>query len=344
MIEHRQRRLVQTTRLILSPLFIDDKSTKSIDAETSKLPYELQFWLLLVFGVLSLLCSLMIIREYLCNKNKRRALHNHAILLIIIINVILIATDFSWMLDSLRRPGQILSATSTFCLFWLFFDYALYTGQTVILAWASIERHILIFRSSIMKNRSKQILYHYLPLSLLIIYVVIFYVVVIVFPPCENQFDYTIVECNSNPCYLRVASLVLWDTIVNSIIPTLIIVVFSISLLCRILIHRRRLHRSIQWRKHRQMSLELLTFSAVYTFLNLPFTVMTIVDSMSPSGITLDFLAQLYFFFLTYGVSLSMPFVVFLRYFSHRGHRRRPFLLCFGRHRRIQPSTVATIE
>lgn len=297
-------------------------STKTGEFVELNISYSLQFWLLLVFTIPSFLCSLLIIYRYLFNHTKRNGLHNHSILLIIIINVLLIITDVSWMLDNLHHSGRVLSRTPEFCLIWWLFDDSLYNLQTVILAWASIERHILIFHSKYVITKRDRILYHYLPPMILMIYLFSFHISVLIFPPCKNHFDFDSVECGSNPCYLNIYALSLWDIFVNNVIPTLIIAIFNIALLYRVILQKKRLRQPIQWKKHRRMSMQLLSISAVYLFLNLPMIVMLLVQLIQDIETKIGFGTQLYIFILTYSVTLSLPFVVCFNRLSIDKHRR----------------------
>lgn len=276
------------------------------------LSYTLRFWLLLVFAVPSLLCSLFICSYYLFDRKRRRAVQNHAIFIIILCNVILILTDLCWILHSLHNSGLVLSATATFCTIWWFLDYCLYGIQTVMLAWASIERHILVFHGHLLSTTRKRVIYHYSPLIVLLLYALLFYSVVVFLPPCANEFDFSSVECGVNPCFLQVRLLRLWESVMHSVVPSLIIAIFSLALLYRTIRHRTRLRQPIQWRKHRRMSVQMLSLSSVYLFMNLPLTVFTLLRVISPTKPQFGFAFQLYQFLLEYSVTLSLPFVVLL--------------------------------
>jgi hypothetical protein len=151
------------------------------------------------------------------------------------------------------------------------------------------------------------------------IYLFSFHTSVLVFPPCENKFNFNETECGSDPCYLNLSFLAIWDTVINSVFPTFIIAIFNIALLYRVIIQKKRLRQPIQWRKHRRMSIQLLSISAVYLFLNLPLTVVILVQLTQ--NLTPDIGTQLYIFFLTYSVTLSLPFVVCFNYLSIDRHR-----------------------
>jgi len=321
-------------------------TSKNAELPILNISNKFQFWSLLIVGIPSLICSLFILYQYLSNPVRRRALHNHTILIIIMANLILILTDFSWMLDSFRRPGHILSATPAFCMIWWFFDFTLYNTQTVILAWTSIERHILIFHSHLISTRKKKYYYHYLPPIILIVYLICFYIGVIFFPPCTNEFEFTSVECGSNPCYLNKIFLALWDSILHSVLPTFIIAIFSLALIYRVIAHKKRIRQPIRWRKHRRMTIQLVSLSAVYLFLNFPLTIIMLIQIFQETGPQLGFGTQFYIFFLTYSVTLSLPFVVYLSYLSNDKHSNQRIspTITISQNQRMYTREVATIE
>jgi hypothetical protein len=225
------------------------------------------------------------------------------------------------MLDNLRQSGRVLFPTPTFCMIWWLIDDISYNIQTVILAWASIERHILIFHSKYVTTKKQKILYHYFPPSILIIYLFSFHTGVLIFPPCVNKFNFTKIECGSNPCYLSIGFLAIWDIIINNVFPTLIIAIFNSALIYRIIIQKKRLRQPIQWRKHRRMSMQLISLSAVYLCINLPMIVVKLIQLILHKEPQMGFGSQLYIFILTYSVTLSLPFVVCLNRLSIDKHR-----------------------
>jgi hypothetical protein len=60
-------------------------------------------------------------------------------------------TDYPWLLYHYHHVGM-WERSFTFCQIWGFIDWGLYITQTVIFAWATTERHILIFHD---KTRKK---------------------------------------------------------------------------------------------------------------------------------------------------------------------------------------------
>ena len=307
------------------------KTIKTGELDITAVSHRLQFWLLLSFTVPSLICSLIIIYRYLSTRTIRHAFHHHSILLIIFTNVLIILTDVSWMMDNHRRLGQVWSSTSTFCLIWWLLDDGLYSIQTGIIAWASIERHIIIFHSGYFATSRQRLIYHYLPPILIIIYLFGFYFVVLLLIPCQNIYFFDEIECGSSPCYLEINILSIWDTIVNSFIPTLLIAIFNITLFYRIIAQKQRLRQPIQWKKHRRMSIQLLSLSGVYLFLNLPLTIIYFLEAINKFDSSVGYTEQLLIFLMTYGVTLSLPFVVFLN------------RLTLDRHRNLRVSPIVTV-
>ena len=288
-------------------------SIRLVDVRTliiSETTYAIQFWFLLTFAVLSLLCAVFVVYQYLSSRRMRHALQNHTILSLVLTNIILICTDIVWMLDGLRHSGRVSIATPNFCLAWWLIDFGLYSMQTVILAWASVERHILIFHSKHLRTKRQKLFYHYLPPMILIVYLVGFYLGAIVIPPCNNEFHFNEIECGLEPCYENLLFLGLWDKIVHNFLPTLIIACVNVALIYRIIAQKQRLRQPIQWRKHRRMSMQLLPISAIYLFLNLPIVIVYLDQAIRDDYSELAQGIQLYIFFSTYTLTLSLPFIV----------------------------------
>jgi hypothetical protein len=213
------------------------------------------------------------------------------------------------------------------------FDYGFYNACTVVLAWASFERHILIFHSHLIAVKRRRILIHYLPLIGILIYLIIFYTYAIFFPPCQNEYDYTSPACGAYPCYLGVQSLGMWDTIAHGIAPTFLVAIFNVALFVKILQQKRR-HRH-SWRRCRKMAFQLFSVSALFLSLNLPVMIIFLVQlSGYPEwGVQ----AQLYLYYFSGLIQYLLPFVC-LPYISSIWPRMKTF---FTRHnRRVVPMVI----
>jgi hypothetical protein len=197
-----------------------------------------------------------------------------------------------------------------FCTIWGFLDWPMYLIQTIIFAWTTIERHILIFHDKWISTKWKRFFLHYLPLIILLLYCLIFYIIVYFFPFCENiyfNFDMICIY----PCFTDNYQLYMWETIAHQLFPILIIVLFTMALLLRILYQKYRMHRPIQWRKHRKMTIQVLSISLLYLIFSFPFVLVTL---MYLCGLLYsvygDFLPYASFF--SYFIILFFPFVCVL--------------------------------
>ena len=265
-----------------------------------------KFWLYLIFLVPSLLCSLFVLYHLLFTRTLRNAPNNHVIIVLLIIGLASQVTVYPWMLYYFRSDG-VWDRTLIFCTVWSFMDWGLYVTQTILFAWATLERHILIFHDSWTSTKVKRCLIHYLPLALLLLYCLTFYVVIDFFPACENfylDFDMVCVYLCSYGTY----ELYMWQTIVHQILPTFAIVLFSLTLLGRVLWRKYRMHQPIQWRKHRKMAVQLLSISLLYLVFSFPFILVTLMYlcglSYSAYGTFIP-----YADFCSYFIILLLPFV-----------------------------------
>ncbi|CAF1178132.1 unnamed protein product [Adineta ricciae] len=100
----------------------------------------------------------------------------------------------------------------------------------------------------------------------------------------------------------------MWDFIVDQLLPILIIVIFSIALFIRVLKQKQRMCRTIHWRKHRKMTIQLLSISFVYLIILLPYAIVYIIRL---SGLKNAFSNEFYAYtvFFSYFILLLFPFV-----------------------------------
>ena len=267
----------------------------------------LRFWLLLVFDVPAITSSFFVLYCLLSNPASRQALHNHTVIVLIVLALIFQLIDVSWYLDFTRR-GIAFSQQPAVCLVWWFVDLGVYSTAAIILAWMSIERHILVFHDRLLSTRAKRLAFHYLPLALLLIYATIYYTLVIFNPPCDNTFVYTIPVCGASPCHLFDPILGMWEMGIHGCLMTLVIASFNIGLLIRVVVKKRRSSQTFQWRKYRKMIVQLLSVSILYLTFSLPIMIMWVARLCGlPVNVGVE--EQLVTFFLTYWVMLLLPIV-----------------------------------
>ena len=266
-----------------------------------------QTWLFVIPLVPSILCSIFVLYHLLAQRALRNAINNHVVILMLSFGLLLEVTDIVWYIDY-YRTGTVLSSTPAFCRCWAFIDAACYITVTMLMAWASIERHILIFHQTLVATKMQRWLLHYLPLIILSVYPGVFYAVMFFIVPCDVPIDYTLVACNVYTCIYSNLVISLWDNIVHYLLPIFLIVVFSVALLVRVLYHRCRVHGRIEWRNYWKMAVQLLSISAIYFVFLLPSVIFNSAYTYGLNwDITVDFINVTLFF--NYYTILLAPFV-----------------------------------
>ncbi|CAF1530286.1 unnamed protein product [Adineta steineri] len=275
--------------------------------EEISLPRQVRFWLFLILVIPSIYCSCVLLFQLFVNKKFRSQLSNHIIICLLILGLIIELIDISFHLSFLQL-GSVWPSTPTLCTVWWFVDTGIYNGCVIIMAWGSIHRYLLIFHDRLFLTAKKRFLHHMIPLFILILYIFIFYTVVIIFPPCSNTYNYNLPVCGEFPCYLDIPLLGIWDTVINSIVPTTIITIFSMIVLVRVYIKKRRLNRANRWRRQRKMTIQLFSICILYLAANVP---LNLVIFSHICGLPYHFGAdvQVYANYLCYFVTLLFPFV-----------------------------------
>jgi hypothetical protein len=289
-----------------------DNSDSSLATQEISLPRSIRFWIMLLFNTPSTICSLLLIVHIIFNRTQRNALHSHTILLILLFGLPVQLLDINFYLVFFHY-GSVQPPKPIICLLWYLTDYGFYVGCTMLLAWLAIERHILIFHDRWVSNRRGRFLYHYLPLIIILAYVITYYTIVIFFLPCENTYYFSTPVCGAIPCYQHYGFLSLWGFIMNASLPVFIESIVSTALILRVQWQRRRLRQSNQWRKQRRMIIQLFLVSGLNICLNLPLYVLSLVQFCGRSSKSI-IEAELYFFFLAYFVNFLFPFASLCQY------------------------------
>ncbi|CAF1447713.1 unnamed protein product [Adineta ricciae] len=305
---------------------------------SSFIPINVKFWTYLIFLVPSIFCSLFVLYHLLFDRTLRRSLNNHVIILLLFTVLFCELSNYPWMLYYYTHTDT-WQRSFVFCSIWGFFDWAIYILQLILFAWASIERHILIFHDKWVSTDRKRFYVHYLPVIVILIYWLIFYSVVYFFPPCHNVQDDDSMVCITT-CVFDNFSFRAFETFFNNIIPSLIIVFASAALLFRVLRQRYRVRQQIQWRKHRKMTVQLLWISALYLLITAPLAIIIFLGLYGLSanvGTAFGSLA----IYASYYIVLLFPFVsllslpelyIKLKKMLHLQGRRE-----FGRNNQVTP-------
>jgi hypothetical protein len=216
-------------------------------------------------------------------------------------------TNIPWLIYRLRYNKPLIE-TSTFYLFAFFCDYGISTSQILLFSWATIERHILIFHDRWISTKRKRFFVHYLPIITILFYCLVYFVLITFAPFCKDSFALFIAINVLTPCVFNNIVLGTWDILVHQVIPTLIIVIFSIALLIRVIWQKRGMNQQIQWRKHRKMTIQLLSISVLYLVCGSPFIIIAFAGHYGLSASVTTIPLQYAIVFRTY-IILIFPFV-----------------------------------
>jgi hypothetical protein len=211
------------------------------------IPPTVRFWTYLIFDILSVACSLFVLNYLLFDRTLHRAFSNHVIIVLLSIGFL----------------NELISV-----------PWILYLTQVILVAWATLERHILIFHQKWVSTRNKRFFFHYLPIIAILIYCLIYYSIIIVGPFCKNSFVYYLAGGLIIPCVYSNRALALWELVAHQAIPTLIIIIFSIALIGRIVRKKQKVDQPIRWRDYRNMTIQLSSISVLYLIFNIPWTII----------------------------------------------------------------------
>ncbi|CAF0757151.1 unnamed protein product [Adineta ricciae] len=231
-----------------------------------------------------------------------------------------------------------MSFSYEFCKTWAVVGPSMYITAFTLMAWASIERHILIFHPSFMSTKVKRFLFHYVPLVVCILWPAVFYFVTQLIMPCDVILSSTRRYCGLYSCvtYPPWGSYV--DSIGNYIAPAFITVVFSLGLFVRVLCYRHHAIGWIKWRKYKKLAFQLLPLSVLYLVLQFP---AMILYAAYTAGLSYYVAAEYYSdsLYMTFWIVLLIPFACALS-LPDLGTRCKRMVFFWRPERTIVPHTV----
>ncbi|CAF1406972.1 unnamed protein product [Adineta ricciae] len=259
----------------------------------------------------------------------RSALNNHVIIVLLIMGLIEELTDIPWYIHY-YRTGTAFSLTSAFCYTWAYIGSNIYVLNFILMAWASIERHMLIFHSKWFATRWICFALHYLPIAICLIVPSLFYLFTYFILPCDTSFNYNGALCGLYTCVLNHRWGLYFDSLINYLIPIWVTVIFSTALFVRVIYQKYRVHQKIIWRNYKKLAGQLLLISALYVSLQFPPMILYAAYSIGlPCEIGADYYNNSMFF--TYWIILFTPFTIVVSLPELQMNFRR--LMLFWRHR-----------
>ena len=150
------------------------------------------------------------------------------------------------------------------CKLWLIVDYSSIICLGLLVFWASIQRHILIFGPMHLKKLQSTIPFKLIPNILALILPLIWYSTLASICTFEKDVNETTFQCR--PCFENDKSIFLIDTILSFIVPLFLTLLVTFCLLIRIIRLRfRTLHLpSRKWRRCKRLTRQMILFSFIY--------------------------------------------------------------------------------
>ena len=271
----------------------------------------IRFWPLLITDIPSIICSVVLLCVLFGDRNLRNALHNHIVILLLLVNLVSQFVDNIAYLLFLRLRN-VWPSTPAMCVIWILAGYQFYVTSTLLVALASIQRHVLIFHHRYLLSCRRRFLLHYVPIILLLFYCLSYGVALLTLMIIDGYpYNYAARMCGGLSKWIQnYSTLSIYDVILNELLPIPVIGVFSATLLFRVLRRKRRLLGRVEWRKQRKMSIQLLSVSTLFFTVNLPPILLYLIETMvAKKNLPGMDTAYACFSYMTYYQSVLLPFV-----------------------------------
>lgn len=271
--------------------------------------HRVKFSILLTLQIPAFLLSLLIFYFFLKNRTVFQTPQNYALLILLIVNFIQLSIVLPFSIH-FYAMGSVTPATPIYCTMWTFFAYTLYVISEYLMATISVQRHMLVFNSHILRIRWKLVVFHHFPLIFFLIYPLIFYVFAILVYPCDGaQWDYTSTVCGFANCYLLYDKVLgTFDWGFNNGIPMLINALANALLVIRVIKQKRQRQQRLNWKQQRRMTVQLFCISSLYLVGWTPSLIVGLVQILGHP----TFLAEIqttYFLDLINVICLLLPWI-----------------------------------
>ncbi|UJR32228.1 hypothetical protein I4U23_019693 [Adineta vaga] len=238
-----------------------------------------------------------------------KALSNHAILLLIIISFIYITFDLPFIINSYYL-GYDYPRTSSFCLFWYWIDYTLICTSLFLVATASVQRYVFLFKTYLLRIRRTRWILHYIPLIISIVYPSLFYFIMIVFYPCEYSYSGQSLYCSA-PCYFTNSILLNIDSVLHSVLPLVVTVSAHVILVCWMIRSMWRLNgrQLLLWKRQKKLIYQIFAFSLLYVIGWSPSIIVSVLQAFSLNNFNQNQSAIIFLYGMSYFICPLQPFI-----------------------------------
>ncbi|CAF3558450.1 unnamed protein product [Rotaria sordida] len=262
--------------------------------------------ILTIIQIPSFFCAIQSLRFNQQN-NPLKDLQNHVLACLLFVSIWAIGIDLPFTQTYLVL-NVVPIRTSWACIFYNISFLGMTGLNRMLMAFMCVERHFLVFHNHLYRGHRSRLLFHYIPLCLTILFVLMYIIMVNTLVSCSDMsFDYTRFMCGYT-CAIRLRDHAIVYIWIYVFIPTAIATIASILLPIRFIIQKASLQR-IQWYRARKMIIQTSTIASAYILCWLPYS---IILQLSINGI-MSFNDPNVSRFVTYGpyiTSLLTPFII----------------------------------
>jgi hypothetical protein len=291
----------------------------------------IKFSLLVLFCIVSNICAVYIIYNVIKIPSFRNRFQNQTLIILVFLvsfnTIFNIPTTFRYIdieifliiyifffLNSFFARGYVSPETKTFCLIWEIFDYIFTASIIWCKAIFTLQRYILVFYPHYLRSLKQKLIFHYIPIILINLYLILFYLCIDLVRQCNYEPKYNEHLCGAQ-CLDDENSLSTFNWLFNILFPAFIIIFGSVILLLRVLWTRRIMQRNLRnWSKNWKMVIQLLGIAIIYTIIWLPLSIISLIEMFHRNDNTEKSATNIakHFYFVTYLSEMSVPIVALL--------------------------------
>lgn len=140
-------------------------------------------------------------------------------------------------------------------------NYSLFLSSILLMAWTSIERYLFIYHERFIIRHIISL--HYVPIIIIILYSIFYYVGAVLLYNCEPAYDIHVYVCGG-ACYQYGLEFGLIGMILNAMGSVTTTFIVNIILIIRHIIQRRRMKRTVIHARKSQEWVRIIFFCFIF--------------------------------------------------------------------------------
>lgn len=261
----------------------------------------------ITFHLPSAVCAVQILIRYSQKCHSLRHLNNHTLMCLLAVATWTILVELPNS-EYYLWTDQISIQQTWFCYGYNISFFSMSALNRFFMAFLSIERHFFVFRSHTYVTRRARFIYHYLPLILITVIIVVYVLITHLFLSCGKEFNYNQFLCGFT-CGIVILELGTFYAWFCVFIPIILTSFACILLPIRYTLQRKNIRRAASWQQTRKLIIQTILIVSVYLMCWLPYTI--ILQLVINRAISFDdeFLERI-FTVIPYITSVLTPFLV----------------------------------